>query len=227
MKTEITETWNPIWALHSTYPGIKHIQLASGRDLQPREDGPSAPATSSVSAAEFKTRGIAGAASNLMFRSTSLYRALQRPAFLTRTMSTLPKPLPVVLCGKSAAVGGPVSGLLQPDYEGMSQPPLSKIQDPKTQHVHQSSISFNQMKQPWRKSPTSWRDVIPSLPTTTASALMSTADLRAQLSLAGDIPSKISRNSIRLLLEVTRNLWSGSRAIPLRNPIPMRLHRAQ
>lgn len=51
-------------------------------------------------------------------------------------MSTLPKPLPVVLCGKNVAVGGPVSGLLQPDYEGMSQPPLSDIQNPKTQHVH-------------------------------------------------------------------------------------------
>ncbi|KAJ5216061.1 uncharacterized protein N7498_002468 [Penicillium cinerascens] len=32
-------------------------------------------------------------------------------------MSTLPKPLPVVLCGKSVAIGGPAAGLLQPDYE--------------------------------------------------------------------------------------------------------------
>ncbi|KAJ5303061.1 hypothetical protein N7476_009860 [Penicillium atrosanguineum] len=32
-------------------------------------------------------------------------------------MLTLPKPLPVVLCGKTAAIGGGVSGFLQPDYE--------------------------------------------------------------------------------------------------------------
>lgn len=53
-----------------------------------------------------------------MFRLSPLHRALLRPNFLSRAMSTLPKPLPVVLCGKHAAIGGGVSEFLQPDYEG-------------------------------------------------------------------------------------------------------------
>jgi hypothetical protein len=42
-------------------------------------------------------------------------------------MSTLPKPLPVVLCGKTAAIGGGVASFLQPDYEGACQ-----LYDPKS-----------------------------------------------------------------------------------------------
>lgn len=60
-----------------------------------------------------------------MLRPTPLYRSLQHIQLPHRTMSTLPSPLPVVLCGRKTEIGKPVSGSLAPEFEGVFRLPSS------------------------------------------------------------------------------------------------------